>query len=456
MDSDAINAYVQILQWKLRTTLDKWQAHPSYLLSRIHNFWLEFLTSSQREKILLYTIYGMGPPFFAHPFKILLQTSFLPESSKASYAKAYKHFRRDHRGAHNLLLHFAALFFQLAHNFGWLYRMDNYLFNSDGSNSASTVEAAGNQEKKMMMKEEDKKASSSPLRPLSTLTGICWAALILKSPAPWSIKALSLGCIRFFYLHAGTFTKNWKTFFFLQGLLDAYVMVFLPNIRKHLLNGVQKLMSSEFASGGYSLLTKMGMKDGTENLLKVGTDAVIDISLSPAASSSSESRDVALLSPLDRSLFISSLAARTSILFLVNTVFGGTLKSQRGILNVGLLGFLAWASTKSQFGGDPLKYILGIPFVGSSLALLTDQPALWHFSSGYKGSLIQAATHAFTGEMATLMQLESMPDVLAHTTYFPNLVFQSIFQMVSEVHAIQMKASGEQWAKGAQEFAIGL
>ncbi len=57
---------------------------------------------------------------------------------------------------------------------------------------------------------------------------------------------------------------------------------------------------------------------------------------------------------------------------------------------------------------------------------------LWVFQHRrYTASLCQGIAHNFTGELATLPQLSVIADDLAHTTYFPNLLLQSVLQSVN-------------------------
>lgn len=60
-----------------------------------------------------------GGPFFCYPLKPQLNTLY-----GDSYTVAYRHFRRDHHGAANLLCHLVCLCFQVLGNFALLHTLD--------------------------------------------------------------------------------------------------------------------------------------------------------------------------------------------------------------------------------------------------------------------------------------------------------------------------------------------
>mmetsp|Transcript_15310 Transcript_15310/g.20121 ORF Transcript_15310/g.20121 Transcript_15310/m.20121 type:complete len:303 (+) Transcript_15310:154-1062(+) len=71
-------------------------------------------------------------------------------------------------------------------------------------------------------------------------------------------------------------------------------------------------------------------------------------------------------------------------------------------------------------------YLFGL--YGWILAELTGQEWLYYWSLGYVASLSQGLAHELASEPATLPQLTTVPDELAHTAYFPNLMFQATLQ----------------------------
>ena len=96
LDADSLDLYRQLFQMKVQSILKKYSKFADqktqHVLVKFHNYWLNTLTKKTREMILLYIIYGMGPPFFAHPLKLLFQTSFLPTNIKTNYDKGFHYF----------------------------------------------------------------------------------------------------------------------------------------------------------------------------------------------------------------------------------------------------------------------------------------------------------------------------------------------------------------------------
>lgn len=122
-------------------------------------------------------LYGFGP-FFGHPLKPLL--SLLCGDG---YETAYKHFRRDHSRADNLVLHLVCLAFQLLSNFALLGRLDEALVGEGGIVSSAFSSAypfVGTGPTKLN---------------LSTSTAHCWIALLVFSGAPPVCSAASAASI---------------------------------------------------------------------------------------------------------------------------------------------------------------------------------------------------------------------------------------------------------------------
>jgi len=110
-------------------------------------------------------LYSPGA-FFFYPYKPLAHLLW-----GDSYAVAYKHFRRDHSSALNLVLHVVALSWQLLGNFGLLGCVDDLLH------------------------PHVTKALPWLSRPLSTSTALLWSATLLASPAPRAASLISSFCI---------------------------------------------------------------------------------------------------------------------------------------------------------------------------------------------------------------------------------------------------------------------
>lgn len=79
--------------------------------------------------------------------------------------------------------------------------------------------------------------------------------------------------------------------------------------------------------------------------------------------------------------------------------------------------------------------------VGWLLALLTDQPAMAFYGSGYVASLLQGVAHEQTGEKANLPELakrsgpQKAGDEHAHTAFFPCLILHSAHESLTRAAA---------------------
>eukprot|EP00041_Stephanoeca_diplocostata_P028244 m.793755 g.793755 ORF g.793755 m.793755 type:complete len:324 (-) comp23337_c0_seq1:2730-3701(-) len=63
---------------------------------------------------------------------------------------------------------------------------------------------------------------------------------------------------------------------------------------------------------------------------------------------------------------------------------------------------------------------------GWAYALLTMQPWVLFWSTGFLASSLQGCAHKFTGQMPTMPQLSAnLADELGHTVFFPNLLFET-------------------------------
>lgn len=144
---------------------------------------------SSRSRVIQTVTYGFAP-FFAYPFKPLLNVAF-----GGGYPLSYKHFRAQHMDGNNLFYHVMCLVWQLSSNYALLGSLDETI-----------------NERNWGMKNI-----------LTFLTSVIWALhLSTSSPTPLIVKAASLMSIFVAHKWAGPlFAANWRSFVFLQGFVEA-------------------------------------------------------------------------------------------------------------------------------------------------------------------------------------------------------------------------------------------
>jgi hypothetical protein len=135
------------------------------------------------DQLIRLSLYG-GGPFFAYPWKPIFN---LLEG--ADYGRAYKHFRRDHSGNVNLLLHIVAFIYQIVGNYSFLNEMDKYFF---GGSSFFAF----------------------------TTTALMGASLITAPTSP-IVKAVSLASIGLGHYYRQALSDSWLSMITAQGVLDA-------------------------------------------------------------------------------------------------------------------------------------------------------------------------------------------------------------------------------------------
>ena len=91
---------------------------------------------------------------------------------------------------------------------------------------------------------------------------------------------------------------------------------------------------------------------------------------------------------------------------------------------------------------DPFQKRLNCYWAGCVnwlLALLTDQPAMAFYGSGYVASLLQGVAHEQTGEKANLPAVSAPApkagDEHAHTAFFPCLILHSAHESLTRAAA---------------------
>lgn len=125
------------------------------------------------------------------------------------------------------------------------------------------------------------------------------------------------------------------------------------------------------------------------------------------------------------------LVARYGLQFVVSRS-AGTWAKHRSQINM----FLAVAMvhlSRNPFSRPLSPFLLG--FVGWALALLTGQRSTYFYSCAFTASLAQGLSHNVSGELATLPQLSSVADEMAHTTFFPALLLHSVHQSLKATNS---------------------
>ena len=128
--------------------------------------------------------------------------------------------------------------------------------------------------------------------------------------------------------------------------------------------------------------------------------------------------------PFDPAQFLFFLTLRLGFQRLLLNNFVGVLLKQRAFVNSLLFAGIVKTS-QDPFGKLPVFFV---GFIGWILSILTNQRWLLFYSGGYLASIGQGVAHYYSQEQATLPTLSKIGDELAHTTYFPNLLLQSIYQ----------------------------
>ena len=118
------------------------------------------------------------------------------------------------------------------------------------------------------------------------------------------------------------------------------------------------------------------------------------------------------------------LAVRLAMQYLY-VKFQGALKDYKMPINIAVLGTILYQSSISKYGHR--EYQLGYMYL-PLLAALTDQRWMYMYSMAFTASMWQGVAHRTAKEAPTLAQLgNDYSDEFAHTTFFPNLLLQSIY-----------------------------
>ena len=282
----------------------------------------------------------MASPFYFTPWKLPLQLRY-----GSNYSRAYRHFRSNHSGTANILVHVAGLAHIACANFALMHAADGWLPLVHGR----------------------------PLPLLSALTALGWSYLLAARAhtAPWSVRALA--CL----LVSSAFAARrlWQPLAF-----SAVAAVEAPLHAAIWRYGDAQAVSAVRSLPAWLLLVC----------------AIAALAYHPFAQG-------CLRGALSDSVYRLPLMA-CALCALVH----GSVHPFQKRANCYWAAAIAWP-----------------------LALLTDQPALAFYGSGYIASLVQGVAHEQTGEKANLPELarrtgpEKAGDEHAHTAFFPCLILHS-------------------------------
>lgn len=165
------------------------------------------------SRVMIY----FGGPFYSYPFK-----PFWNNLEGATYDLAYAHFRRDHITSFNLFLHCLCLVGQLGGNFAFLNEIDGMIKPALDKHFGINIRENG-------------------VGTVSLLTALAWCYELVQTPAPVSVKILSVVSIVIAYRKRTVFTKNWENLIRFQGIIEALAVHVL--IRKQALTDFKGLLS---------------------------------------------------------------------------------------------------------------------------------------------------------------------------------------------------------------------
>ena len=206
---------------------------------------------------------------------------------------------------------------------------------------------------------------------MTGLTTAAWAAGLANTPAPTPVKAASFASLAVAYLFRHSTPALTDSMITLQGFIEVYFLRIFP---------------------------------------------------SPG-----------MATPYNSSRFtVSALAPALCLRWALQAVvmrYRGCLKEHKDKINkCVVVGQLALTAAHPN---GPLFFGL----LGWVLSLLTEQPWMYFYSCAYSASFCQGIAHHVTGETPTLPQLGNIHDEYAHTTFFPNLLWQSVYQSASALAA---------------------
>ncbi len=133
-------------------------------------------------------------------------------------------------------------------------------------------------------------------------------------------------------------------------------------------------------------------------------------------------------------LLAGALVAKFILCYVLNFFARGLLVSYSDQITYGYLLLMILVSFKK----NPLKEMVVLGSFGCALlSIFLDRDILFYFSGAFTATLMQGASHALSGEEATLLKLENVQDEytkmtyeFAHVVYFPNLLLHAVYEVV--------------------------
>jgi hypothetical protein len=136
--------------------------------------------------------------------------------------------------------------------------------------------------------------------------------------------------------------------------------------------------------------------------------------------------------PLILVLLLAKLAVAISLPY---SSWAGMLSDNVQIAGIGYILLIVSLSARK----DAVKVVNAVgAILGQILSVLTGEPLFFLHSCAFTATIMQGLAHGLSGEMATLVKLmdEDNHDTKvsyewAHVTFFPNLLFQAIFDVMA-------------------------
>ena len=325
-------------------------------------------------------IYGFGP-FFGYPWKPVMN-----EVWGGDYRESYTHFREQHMYGSNLLYHCLCFVWQLSSNYAFLNYIDGRLEDAeppsfhrgrltkvryDGSYSCvweAKKEGHGDKNQKVKTAGRTTRPSRAYVhagtRLFATLNTVLWVFHLVKTQPTPGIVKLG-----------------------------SLISVYLAHSR----------MGSIFERNWRNVVFYQGFLEAAAfSVLTAGR--------------------------VTWTRYVGYLLARMGVWKVVSEN-EGALKDYSGAITAALVALIAFNATRAK----PIGGTVSMGFYGWILSLLTNSRGMYFWSCGMTATLGQAVAHGLSGEAPTLAVLENLKmDMtayeLSHVTYFPNLLFQAIYE----------------------------
>lgn len=322
------------------------------------------------------------PPFYGNPLKVAFALV-----EKATYARAYWHFRKDHSKTLNVLGHlFPCLPLQLIGNFAFLAECDRLLhlrrLGATASDDMMGLGARGLLRQSTfflwsafvglapnLVKDEHKNCPEHAPHMFPRLVAI-WCLFVTSRPAV-----------------TGLFNDNWRQMLWFVPALE--VAVITLHLRK------RGTLMREAAARGIPHTPQP----------KFPLAVIVKATLAGAAR-------VALIH---------------GCLKLKAAISPGTMTGVITPVLTGLLGAFFWRTSRDPFRQDgvtPFHAGVALPLI----AALTGQRVFLSFALGWLATPCQAIVHELSEQPPTLPELHDLTDELGHTTWFPLLLVERVWE----------------------------